>query len=502
MVRIYDIKGSDADVKAQHDKCDKCKGSITDCLKFIKCSHAACSKQFHVACLQHLTDSNELSLVELWYCSHDCDDADEASRNSSMAAKVKQLEKELNKMRVENESLTKSNQQINSSFKRLESQLAESRASSTLAWHGTNVADATLDSSSIYNAANLDSTINHLLERSSMLQAPQPSQSQTSSQPTQSSSSSSATMSSNETQSAHAVASIIMSLSERRKHLPELPEFSGKGSEWLCFRNSYHKIKTMGRYDDDEMIAKLRKALKGPAFEYARMWLFSARPNPSQVISDLEEKFFCPSAVITDSFDAISAVPAIKEKSRSAIEKFKRAVDEYMNVCNDVEETIHLTGRVPEIIEDKLPDDLLEDWIKKIHDKEFRGDWYNFSSFLTDSMRHLKVRAIDRKRVKGSSVKVNVLTSKPTFHGEAPICDYDLCGKVLFRCENFAKQPYHTKMGHVTLKGYCALCLRKGHDPRTCPNAKAIPHCRLKGCTEPEGHTTLMHPPECSPRPS
>jgi hypothetical protein len=255
MVHVYVIEGSDADVKALHDKCKKCNGSQTNRVTSIKCPYNACDQQFHVACIQPLIDSNETPPLEFWFCSDDCDQANEAIHKATLAAKVNQLERCSSK-------LTTSNPQFNSSFKKLVSMIADSQASSTLVAHGTNVADAALDVSSF--SVTISNSINNLmLERSSMLQVPSSSQSQPS-QPTQSSSShaAGATVSSNESQNAHAVASIIMSLSERRKNLPELPEFNGKGSEWLCFRNSYHKIKSMGKYDNDEMITNLRKALR------------------------------------------------------------------------------------------------------------------------------------------------------------------------------------------------------------------------------------------------
>jgi hypothetical protein len=387
------------------------------------------------------------------------------------------------------------------SFKKLESDVAKMRLSSTFANPGTIPSDVTFDSSSIYVTANLDSTIDRLLGMSHITQAQANESTSSSTQ-----ASSSANMSPEASHEAHAVASIIMSLSERRKHLPELPEFHGKGSEWLCFRNSYHRLKQMGKYDDDEMIAKLRKALKGLAFDYARNWLFSARSNPAQIISDLEEKFFSPSAVITDSFDAIISIQPITEKSRSSLEKLKRAVDEYVNVCNDVEETIHLTGRVPEPIEDKLPDDLLEDWIKKIRTKEFRGDWYNFSHFLSESTRDLKVRAADRKKMKhpsSSSTYRSTSSSSPAtarifvmLTGESPPCDYDSCGKPLYQCEGFAKRSFDIKLANCRMKGYCCRCLRKGHPTSSCPNTDKLPSCKVNDCKNPRQHTTVMHPPE------
>lgn len=59
-----------------------------------------------------------------------------------------------------------------------------------------------------------------------------------------------------------------------------------------------------------------------------------AQANPTQIIAHLGEKFFSPCAVITDSFEVIAPVPAIKDKSRASLEKFKCAINEYINKYN------------------------------------------------------------------------------------------------------------------------------------------------------------------------
>lgn len=508
MVIIHDINGSKTEIKAQHIKCKKCSGTKVDCLEFVKCSYAICGNQYHVRCLESLNDTSELAEKDFWYCSGECENADEPNRNlqstsnASLLAENSKLNAELSQLRLNNSSLDANYKQLQASFKLLENQLAHIRLSSTLL---PQARDAALDTSAMNVTSSLDATISHLLDISQINAQHLSAQSATSGNASTSSNTSTVrdSLNSKETTNAHTVASIVLSLSERRKHLPELPEFNGKGSEWLCFRNSYHKLQKLGKFDDDEMIAKLRKSLKGSAFEFARMWLFSARSNPAKIILDLEERFFSPAAVITDSFDAISVINPIKEKTRDSIEKLKRAVDEYINVCNDVEETIHLTGRVPESIEDKLPDDLLEDWIKNMRTKVYRGDWYDFSRFLTESTRDLKVRAVDRKKIKSTSTSSSSSKSSSStarvnaIHliGKSPPCDFDGCDKPLFRCPAFAGCGYEKKVEHLTKMEYCHRCLRQGHLTASCPNVDSLPPCRAPGCKAQRKHTTVMHPP-------
>lgn len=530
MVTLHEISGSAEEVKAQHAKCYVCKGKETACDNIIKCSNAVCGKPVHVDCLcEELRD--DIADQEFWYCSDVCDKADELQRTLIRSAKdplsaalIASLQSRVKQLQLENQHLTANNKtllevstileqdgrKLQESLKRSEAEINRIRLSSTrsglsnvTATDNTLNADFTfgIDASHIVTTP-LDVSIQNLLEKTSYLRASQTTQTSpdASQQAGASSSIPSALLSNEDTQQAHAIAAIVTSLSERRKHLPELPEFNGKGAEWLCFRNLYHKLRELGKFDNDEMMSKLRKALKGQALEYSRLWLYSARSQPDVLITNLEEKFFSPCAIITDALDAINEVPATKEKSRHVLEKLKHAIDEYINVCTDVEETIHLTGRVPESITDKLPDDLLEDWVKFIRLKTFRGDWYNLSSFLCEAMKNLKVRAVDRKKSEKPSknVTVNALRGEPPAHkfvGSLPNCEYDFCGEVLFRCKAFrTNADYKAKLAFIKRAGYCEVCLRKGHLSTDCPNKTLMPDCRAEGCKDPAAHTTLLHP--------
>lgn len=531
MVHLHEISGTEEEIKALHTKCKRCRGSKTDCDTILKCSNAVCGKPVHVDCLPDDVRS-EIAEHDFWYCSTECDKADEAHRNllrgatdPITAAQVASLQSQLKQLQLENRQLTSQNKtllnmnataqtndrKLQESLKRSEAEINRLRLSSTRSVPGNafvTASDTTLnadltfaiDASTINATNSLDASIQNLLDKTNILRT---SHTQTSPL-ADASASATAELSAEDSQQAHAIAAIVTTLSERGKHLPELPEFSGKGAEWLCFRNLYCKLRKLGRFDDDEMMAKLRKALKGHALEYSRLWLYSARSQPDIIIENLEEKFFSPCAVITDALEVINEVPATKEKNRRSLEKLKHSIDEYINVCTDVEETIHLTGRVPESITDKLPDDLLEDWVKFIRLKTFRGDWYDFSSFVCDALKNLKVRAVDRKKQeKQITGKINAinqgeyLTHK--FAGSLPPCDFDDCKDVLFRCKEFRKRTYKQKLAFIKDSGYCETCLRKGHDSSACPNKSLMPKCRVEGCKKPTEHTSIMHP---SPSPT
>lgn len=552
---------------AQHAKCYACVGAKNDCLTLIQCSYSICGLYCHVDCLPATFDKTKLDSEEFWYCKKECRTLHEPDRTlleakkiPGAAAAIKILEKRLSETQLHNDAISKqrdeamhaaevldkSRMELLEKNKKMESDLSIKMFTSSFA-QGTSQAALQShysDASSIRHStappatASLESdSLAKLLERVKHIEISKDRQQDDSSN-SNPFALSSGTFSADDLSQAHAIASLTLTLSERRKQLPKLPDFDGKGAEWLHFRNIYRALRSEGKYDNREMNAKLTCALKGPALDFTRLWLYSSRPNPDKIIQDLEDRFFSPVAVMTDTLEVVNDFPPIKEKNRNALELFKRAVDGYINICTDVDEVAPLLIRIPESAEDKMPDDLIERWNRKIRHKIFKGNWFDFSNFLLESTFDLKVRASDRKKLLCESTKdskssktsshasatVHVVSSQPASScsstssvisnsnsegqssdidstrprlvGAAPPCDYDSCGKPLYRCEGFAKRAFDIKNAHVQMNGYCSRCIRKGHDANTCPNEPHLPQCKMKGCSDPSTHTTIMHPPE------
>lgn len=565
MVHTFEINAD------QHKTCSVCKGNETTCNTVVQCSYGPCGSYSHVDCLPQKFDRNKLTTDEYFYCKGACEDSHapdraflEAKKNPAIASlisglqnKLKLKEQEVNEVSAQRDELADAAETLNQSVldleeknKKTEAELNQLMLSSTMITPNTfnNVAGT---SASFYSAPTsqrlnasssseppkdpgtaartFNDSISHILDKVRHIKASRPNISANENSNAFSMLNGS-TLSNEEVSQAHALASITLSLSERRKQLPKLPEFDGKGAEWLHFRNTYHALRTEGRFDDREMNAKLATALKGEALQFTRLWLYSSHPNPNKIVQDLEDRFFSPVAVVTDAFDAVMDIPLIKTKDRNALEKLKRAVDGYISIVSDVDDTPRLMIRVDEKVEDKLPDDLLEKWIRLVRNKTVRGNWHDFSHYLKEATLDLKVRVNDRVKIAASHkdvkpAKVHVISSnrsgsppslsssgssinstssssspRSPFVGKCPTCDYDLCGKYLFQCDKFAKAKHDIKIGHCQLKGLCARCLRKGHVAIDCPNGHLLPRCHVEGCTDNSSHTSIMHPPECDKR--
>lgn len=580
MVKPFDIADGDPN---QHKKCILCQGKKADCNQLVQCSFTACGKYKHLSCLavSPLEQGNILAL-EYHYCSKKCQDSHEPERiilealkdpkaaaaikilekrNSDLEQKTAELAQERDKALHAAEVLDETLKESEEKTKRLEADKNISLLSSTgrpsLLATGTKFFDAnstfippmplqTGGPSTSASAAQsvINETLSRLSERARNLEASRQQPFPSIVNPL---SYLNGTFSSDEITNAHALASLTLSLSERRKQLPKLPEFDGKGSEWLHFENTYKALREEGKYDNREMIAKLSCALKGKALEYTRLWLYSSRPNPDKIMADLKDRYFSPQAVMTDALDAVKDISPIRYKDRNSLEVFKRAVDGYISVCTDVEDTPPLMIRVPEEVEDKLPNDYLEKWMGAIRRKLCYGNWFDLSLFLQEATSDLKIRACDRKKSNtkdtseakgnknssGTNAKVHVVESSPTetkpaslnaknsrnnsnsrgnrsknrggyqnsprvsrMIGDSPPCDYDECGEPIYRCKGFAKREYDIKIANCRLKGYCIRCLRKGHPSNACPNIALLPKCNVSNCTDPGNHTTVMHPPE------
>lgn len=537
MVNIFEIEDT------QHGKCSVCKGKRSSDKQVVQCSYSPCGKYIHVGCLPTDFDVTSLKSNEFYYCQKTCEVNHapdraylEAKKNpqfatliSSFEAQLQSKTRQLEEYSSALETLNESHIELESKLKKTETELSQTILNSTRynAFSGVEHESTRAGTSGTGCEPQgprqpLDDSISHILDRVKQIRAGQTNVLPPSD--VNPFSLNGSTLTEEDVTHAHALASITLSLSERRKQLPKLPEYSGKGAEWLHFRNTYRVLKSEGKYDNRELVAKLSLALKGKALDYTRLWLYSSHPNPDKIIQDLEDRFFSPTAIVTDAHEAILALPLIKSKDRNALENLRRAVDGYISVCTDVDDTPRLMIRVDEKVEDKLPDDLLERWIRLIRNTEVRGNWHNFSNFLKEATFDLKIRVSDRLKEEtskdskgnksnnqGSTASVNNVTAQSSqmrnferqkLIGDSPICDYDSCGKPLYRCVGFATRPYDVKIGHCQLKGYCSRCLRKGHAAISCPNVVRLPKCKVEGCTERSSHTNTMHPPECDPRPA
>lgn len=327
--------------------------------------------------------------------------------------------------------------------------------------------------------------------------------------------------------SEHAKTAYLLGLKEIRKTLGDLPEFEGKGYEFLNFKMKFNAMREVGQFNDAQLINKLEKSLKGCALEHVRIWLFSPNPNPDTIMRDLEEKFYHPNLIIQEALQKIVSFDSMKRKDREQLEKFKRVVDAYIHVCITVKESIHLTGRVPSGIEDKLPDSLYEEWQKHVNIPVSTGNWSEFSIFLGNSVRFLKVRYQDPAEanpVKAKQINVAVgqqsiqesddslsrsSENSPTRNnlraGEENensgfkkefSCNFDRCDKPIYRCEEFLTLDFDDKQKFCDDNSLCSRCLGEGHTIIQCARSD-LPSCSTEGCVNPKGHTTVMHPPTC-----
>lgn len=422
MVQVFVL--SDKNKSLQHKNCFACEGRKTDGLVLVRCSLNSCRKYCHLSCLS-LQVQKELE-AEVWYCSDACklaaadlvDKTGETppARDPAIATLV-QNNTEL--LRTVNELATKM-AAVQDENKVLVAQLQ----ATTLNHNQRMVFDTTLASAdeSLFNMSALSSTI-----RRNVGQLSQTVLADVNAMPAVNVSCDPLHGKVFDATSApieHAKSSYLLSLKEIRKNLGELPEFDGKGYEFLNFKMKYDSIKDVGKYTDFQMVAKLEKCLKGKALEHVRIWLFSPNPNPAKIMSDLEEKFYHPNIIIQEALKTVQQFESMPKKNRDKLEDFKRAVDAYIHVCTTVKESIHLNGRLPGDIEDKLPDDLCEEWLKIVNLPNATGNWMEFSIFLGNSVRFMKVRLSESQKLKDidpkSALKVSSKTLQDPNEFETP----------------------------------------------------------------------------------
>lgn len=573
--QVFDFTDKPDEVVDQHVKCDKCKGTKKTCLILLKCSSFVCNKLYHLDCLQNV-DLEVVKKSPTWFCSRTCGAPSVHITSAPSPADLQTMQKQMtemiakmNRMETNNFTISKRNEdllkladELTAKNNHLEEQLRSQRSNASLAFFG-NVGDETVGDISMrpgghstFSAA--EANYQNIFKRAqAAASATGHYHTAHSSLPAQDDPVQLALNNLSQGVVTPETNQLLSALRERRKHLPPLPNFSGKGCEWLVFKNTYQAIRDEGKFNQLELAGKLRLALKGEAAELVHQQLILAKPNADYVMQLLAKRFFKPREVISESKARVKAFPEMTTIDANQISALKCSVANHIAICTDLGRTEELVLPISESIEDKLPQELLNKWLIQVNSEVIRGNWYNFVTFLEEQEDAIKIPL--RLRLKNSSkekskdsvekqshgkspYQVNAVATVPevitgppkdmrrsfsgrgrgrghssgaarpprytphndsprtVYQGEAPLCDFDSCGKTLFRCEEFAKKPHHNKIFHVDRYGYCKRCLRKGHATMSCPNASSLPKCRVTGCTDPANHTTVMHPPSANPK--
>lgn len=528
MVQYFQLE--EADAKEHHKKCYICKGSQETCFEIVRCSSEKCNKFCHVDCMAE--DIREkLDDEEDYFCTEACEQA----FNKKQKFSVTKLLAEVERLKLENAEATKTSLKALQSVDTLSKELGKSQdVNRSLIAQNQNLSllastRRSGEGSSFYGSATDESLFNISVLQKSVQKSVDSVQNTISANATGIPSTSDESIDplagrkfdeENSATAEHAKASFYLSLREIRKNLGELPEFDGKGSAWLKFKTRYAKIKEVGQFTEAAMVEKLEKALKGKALDFVRTWIDSPSPSAVKIMSDLEERFFNPDTIMQEGLNNIIQFEQIKTWNREQLEDFARLIDTYIQLCITVDYSIHLNGRLPGGVEDKLPDDLLREWMKHKSTSVATGSWFEFSVFVKNSLKYLKVRASDVRakdaKTKSPVPKVTAFVDNSSGSSLTPAkkdqrnnkskeqkqdgekkfkpveCVYDQCTKPLYLCEAFQKRKHDVKLKFCKDFDICTKCLKKGHTAMYC--RRKFLKCKVEGCQDPLSHTKVMHP--------
>lgn len=524
-VQVFDLSKCEANLVDQHAKCVICKGAKTSGMWMIKCNDFKCAKHYHADCIPSI-DLEEIKKQQSWFCSENCGKLGAVPKVTEINSdeKLKALELKFQLLMDQNclledklSKLSQASEIIVKEKARLEDELQKKIANESLHQFNDLSAMNSTHTHPVFNAQLNPNAerVNRILQQAAQMRTLQ----ETINPSVEPENVVTSALNSLQANSTADSAAYLNALRERRKHLPVLPSFDGRGSEWLLFKNTYETIKTQGQFSYSEMSTKLRLALKGKAYEYARNQLSLAHPNPEKILVDLGKKFFKPREVISEAYIAVERLPAITEEDPEQLDGLKRAAEHFIAICTDLKDAVLLFHRIPEPIEDKLPKELSKQWLRDIRREHNKGNWHDLVRFLDEACEDLKVPLETRLKIaakensrKSSELKTSSVAnvhsilsqdkesssssaSSARFVGELTPCDYDNCNRAIFRCTNFTDRSHEVKLKFLRAKNYCLLCLRKGHSHMPCPNAPILPRCREEGCPDPFGHVSVMHPP-------
>lgn len=100
------------------------------------------------------------------------------------------------------------------------------------------------------------------------------------------------------------------------KFIHELPHFDGTVSEWMAFRAVF--VDTESMFSDIQNVARLRKAIRGPARESVRTLLYAAT-DPLEIIDTLERRYGRPEMIVLSEVENIKRMPRLNDDGRNII---------------------------------------------------------------------------------------------------------------------------------------------------------------------------------------
>lgn len=293
-------------------------------------------------------------------------------------------------------------------------------------------------------------------------------------------------------------------LTHRQTIPKDLPEFSGRPSEWPIFYSAFVQSSELCNFSNAENLLRLQRCLKGQAREYVKSLLNLPACVP-EIMYTLEMIYGRPEDIADEQLAQIRKVPPPKADKLETIVTFSIAVSNFTATLEQAELREHLCNPMllRELI-DRLPPNLKLEWLSYRENLETNKRIVPNIKHFNDWLKSLSKRICtitkiykepDQQGSKSKNTKFSGThstdndTNKKEENDKTKKCG--LCKgtrhQSLGDCQKFHELQMNKRWQCVKSFKLCRICL-KSHRPY-CDISTKI--CGINGCTD--SHHTLLH---------
>ncbi|XP_055910847.1 uncharacterized protein LOC129945212 [Eupeodes corollae] len=286
-----------------------------------------------------------------------------------------------------------------------------------------------------------------------------------------------------------------------RNNVQELPTFSGENRrEWPHFEEVFKSTTIEGKFSDKENVSRLRKALKGEAYQLVCDRL-KYSSDADAIMNSLRAIFGRCDVLVHDLTTDLLNLPKLASKSDPKIRLWAVKVNGYVADVRSMNREEDLTnGYVMTNLACKLGAGLYQEWQKK-KAGFFNANFVQFAEFLNekvidlppDLMKPITSANFETKKNQGSAKSSKqVLTHQAQSSVSAVQILCKKCTKKqhpLHECVSFKDSSESERLAFVKENFICFTCLDSTkHNWKVCAKKRT---CGLNGCSD--RHHPLLH---------
>lgn len=269
-----------------------------------------------------------------------------------------------------------------------------------------------------------------------------------------------------------------------------LPNFDGKFSEWLEFRDTFDSLVHQNRaLSDVQKYHYLKSAIKGSAARAIKA-LNISEGNYNLAWETLKNRYQNPLALRKHHMDTFLDLPSIQRRSKTELQNFIDDASNHLSALKTLGEPVETWDFIiVSLLVRKLDVVTSREWRDRVAVSIERLTFKHFLEFIEERSKTLEVSEM-QGTIEGNDRRLKSGIrgmDRPTAHVVSTSVQCPVCynNHPLYACKTFKELDHKQKRQIIQKTGRCYNCLSSGH---------RVQNCTRKRCSICDKlHHTLLH---------